>query len=162
MTFFKNKHLITAMIVTPVLAFLSYYFVDLIVKEKPQVAVAGQNYKLVAKSNCRYTSGECDLVNGEFKSTLTVDEDGHNKTLRLTSNYPLNGVTVGFVDGDKEDQPVSMSANGNQALSWSMPLTTKIDETTQLRVAISAKDSYYFAQTTLGFIEYKTSFGKTF
>ena len=162
MTFFKNKHVITAFIVTPILAFLGYYLVDLIVKETPQAAVAGQNYKLVAKSNCRYTSGECDLVNGGFKSTLTVNQDGQNKTLVLTSNHPLQGVTIGLVSDDKESKPVKMSSYGNESLLWSMPLTAQINETTELRVAIAAKDSYYFAQTTLGFIEYKTSFEKTF
>ena len=160
MTFFKNKHVITALIVTPVLAFLGYYFVDLIVKEKPKAAIAGQNYKLVAKSNCRYTSGECDLVNGEFKSTITIDAKGQNKTLLLTSNYPLSGVTIGLVEGDKEAKPVNM--NSDDALSWSLPLTEHINKTTELRVAIAAQDSYYFAQTTLGFIDYETSFRKTF
>lgn len=162
MTFFKNKHVITAFIVTPILALLGYYLVDLMVKETPQAAVAGQNYKLVAKSNCRYTSGECDLVNGGFKSTLTVNQDGQNKTLLLKSNYPLKGVTVGLVNGDKESKPVKMSSYGDEALSWSMPLTTQVDATTELRVAIAAQESFYFAQTTLGFIEYKTSFEKTF
>lgn len=162
MNFFKNKHIILAMIITPVLAFLTYYLVDLIVKEEPQAAVAGQNYKLVAKSNCRYTSGQCDLVNGAFKSTLTIDEDEQNQRLILTSSHQLQAVTVGLVDGDKEGEPYSMSLNGVDGLSWSMPLKEQIAETTQLRLAITANGSYYFAQTALGFIEYKTSFEKTF
>jgi len=162
MNFFKNKHLIAAMIVTPVLAFLGYYFVDLMVKETPKSAVAGQNYKLIAKSNCRYTSGSCDLVNGEFKSTLTINEQGTQKVLSLTSNHPLQGVTVGFVANDDESMPLKMNLKDVEATSWALPLEQSINENTTLRVAISANDSYYFAQTTLGFVEYKTSFDKTF
>jgi len=35
MSFFKNKHIVTAMITTPILAMLGYYLTDLVVKEQP-------------------------------------------------------------------------------------------------------------------------------
>jgi len=162
MTFFKNKHLIAAMIVTPLLAFLGYYVVDLMVKETPKSAVAGENYKLIAKSNCRYTSGSCDLVNGEFKSTLRIEKNGQNQILTLTSSHSLQEVVIGLVAGENEGKPHKMSSADDASQSWSMPFNSSIDENTELRVAIVANDSYYFAQTTLGFIDYKTSFEKTF
>ena len=162
MTFFKNKHLIAAMIVTPLLAFFGYYVVDLLVKETPQPAVAGENYKLISKSNCRYTSGSCDLVNGEFKSTLRIEKSGQQQVLTLTSSHSLQEVLIGFVAGENEGKPYKMSSANVESQTWSMPFNSTIDENTELRVAIVANGSYYFAQTTLGFIDYKTSFEKTF
>ena len=70
MGFFTNKHVITAFIVAPILAVLSYYAVDLLLKEQPHVAVAGSSYPLVAQSNCRYTSGRCDLKNADFVAQI--------------------------------------------------------------------------------------------
>jgi len=93
MSFFKNKHVITAMIVAPILAIVSYYAVDLMVKEQPKAAVEGQAYKLIAKSNCRYSSGACDLVNGDFKSTVTVAQGAGFNTLQITSVNAANHVS---------------------------------------------------------------------
>lgn len=150
------------MIVTPLLAFLGYYLVDMVVKEKPKSAVKGQSYQLVAKSNCRYTSGECDLVNGTFKSTLRVTKNGPLSVLVLTASHPLKGVTIGFVNNEQEQQPSNMMPDNADAQSWSMTLIDDVNQETTLRVAIQVNDSYYFAQTKLGFTEYQTSFGKTF
>ncbi|NOQ87942.1 MAG: hypothetical protein GQ550_03380, partial [Gammaproteobacteria bacterium] len=54
MQILKNKHLILAMFVAPVLAIIAYSSVDTIVSEQPQAAMQGSSYKLAAKSNCRY------------------------------------------------------------------------------------------------------------
>ena len=51
MSFLKNKHVITAMMVAPLLAVASYFMVDLVVQEPALEPVAGQAYHLIAKSN---------------------------------------------------------------------------------------------------------------
>lgn len=162
MTLFNNKHVIAAMIVTPVLAFLGYYFVDLMVKEKPQAAVAGQHYKLVAKSNCRYTSGVCDLENGSFKSRLTVNNEGTQSILRLNASHSLDGVTIGLVEQGQDNPPMQMQSDLGDAQSWSLVLNENHDQATSVRVAIVAQDSSYFVETSFDFVDYDTSFEKTF
>ncbi|MGY0646152.1 MAG: hypothetical protein ACW7DN_16410, partial [Paraglaciecola chathamensis] len=61
---FKNKHIITALIVTPLLAIAGYFATDYIVSERPQQAQQGGQYQLAALPNCRYASGKCGLKNG--------------------------------------------------------------------------------------------------
>lgn len=161
MSFFRNKHVIIAMIVAPILAVVTYYAVDGIVKERPHVAVAGQAYPLVAKSNCRYTSGECDLENAEFKSTLSVESE--LGVISLKSSHALKNATIGFVQADgNESQPALMSSQDDSHTVWKMKLPLEVDASTVARLAIEANGAFYFAETTMGFSDYATSFQKDF
>jgi hypothetical protein len=62
-----NKHFVVALIVAPILAIISYFAVDKLVAPEPIAAQAGENFPLVARSNCRWESGKCTLANGDFK-----------------------------------------------------------------------------------------------
>ncbi|RBP51316.1 hypothetical protein DFR28_102735 [Arenicella xantha] len=162
-SFFSNKHVITAMIVAPILAVGSYYLVDLLVKETPSVAVPGQAYPLLAKSNCRFTSGKCDLVNAEFISSISVTQLEDDQRLVLVSNNPLQQVTAGFLTADgNETEPVMFEPNDAAGLEWSLPLTVSADAETTVRLALLANQAHYYAETTMGFSTYQTSFNKDF
>ena len=52
----KDKHVVMAMIVAPILAIFAWVGVDYIVAEKAQPAEPGSMYPLVARSNCRKTA----------------------------------------------------------------------------------------------------------
>lgn len=64
---FKNKHFIIALLIAPILSLIAYFGTDMALSEKPHAAKEGESYKLASKSNCRYTSGLCDMENGDFK-----------------------------------------------------------------------------------------------
>jgi len=163
MSFFKNKHIITAMIVAPILAILSYYLVDLAVKEKPTIAVAGQAYKLIAKSNCRFSSGACNMENGNFKSTITVAETDGKKTLILNTNKSLQQATIGFITSDgQESGPFELTASDAISKQWSTEFSIIADANTTLRVALSANDAHYYSETNMSFATYETTFNKDF
>jgi len=159
MSFFKNKHIIAAMIVSPLLALVAYFAVDLVVKEKPHVAVAGQAYPMVAKSNCRFTSGECTLENSSFSTQLTVE--GDTNVLLLKSSHPLQNATIGFVDtAASETSPERMQAIDSTNTRWQLELPSNISSDTIARVALRANDAFYFAETSLQFSTYETLFDK--
>lgn len=163
MKFFRNKHVITAMIVAPILAILSYYLVDLAVKEQPQKAIAGNAYKLIAKSNCRFSSGSCDLENGSFKSTLRVSEAQGLYTLHLDSQNPLQDANVGFVTADGDELgPFNLSSLDGAGNAWATQFNVPVNEYTILRVALVAGGAHYYAETTMGFSNYQTSFNRDF
>jgi len=167
MGLFSNKHVIIAMIVAPVLAILSYYFVDTLVKEKPHQAVEGNSYPLNAKSNCRYTSGRCDLENASFKTFLVVTEKDNHQILTLTSSHSLQGAKVGFSSledssGLEAAKPSSMQSISKDKKIWSIIMPVEADANTQLMLAMLANGSHYYAETTMGFSEYKTTFNKNF
>ena len=151
------------MIVAPILAILSYYLVDLIVKEKPSKAIAGQSYKLIAKSNCRFNSGACDLENGNFKSTITVTTSDGIQTLLLNSNNSLQQAVVGFVTSDgHETGPIELTASDNTNKKWFTEFSVQADANTTLRIVLSAKDAHYFTETNMGFTTYETTYNKDF
>lgn len=165
MSFFTNKHVITAMIVAPVLAFLSYYLVDSAVREQPNVAEQGQSYPLVAKSNCRFTSGVCDLENADFSAQLTVEKVGAQARLLLTSPHQLQQVNVGFKRPDDEQtsgsvMPQKMSQD--TAGKWQITVPVMMDQDTNLMLVVQSSGVNYYAETSMAFSEYQTSFNKKF
>ncbi len=164
MNFFRNKHVVTAMIVAPLLAVLAYFAVDMLVKEQPHVAVAGEAYPLLAKSNCRFSSGQCDLKNASFNSTLRVEANSEKAgVLTLSSSHALQIATVGFVtSGGLEIAPSPMLANDQSQKQWSLDLPDNISSQSAVRVALQANDAFYFAETELTFANYQTSFEKDF
>lgn len=165
MSFLRNKHLLAALISAPILGLLSYFLVDSILKEKPQPAMTGKAYPLVAKSNCRYTSGECDLVNTSFKSKLTIRQSDDEQVLFLQSNHALDGVKIGFVSEAEERsyaEPQSMLAQDPSATQWAIPLPLPANEDTRLMVVMLAGGAQYYAETTMGFSEYKAAYKRDF
>ena len=161
MQFLKNKHVIVAMIVAPLLAVMSYFAVDALVGEKPHVAVSGQAYPLVAQSNCRYTSGACDLENASFRSTISFDEE--SKVLLLESSHALQNATIGFLSKENsESVPVSMLPVNAARTQWRLDTVDLVDENSIARIALQANDAFYYAETGMSFIEYKTGFEKDF
>ena len=152
-----------AMIMAPILAIASYYLVDLAVKEQPQKAVEGNTYKLIAKSNCRFSSGRCDLENGSFKSTVRIIKDNGQQLLSLTSTHQLQTVSIGFVTSDgSESGPYKMESNDDRGTQWTTQFKVLADASTLLRVALTANDAHYYSETTMGFSDYQTSFSKDF
>lgn len=161
MNFFKNKHIIAAIIVTPVLAILGYMFADSLVREKPHAAVEGQTYPLVAKSNCRFSSGECDLQNLAFDAKLTVDVE--NNLIHLTSSHPLENAMMGFVDQrGAEIPPARMAPSADDDRKWSMKMAVQAGAGSVVRVALQANNTHYFGDSTMEFATYKTTFDKDF
>ncbi len=162
MSFFKNKHVVAAMVITPVLAILGYYVTDLFVKEKPRPAVAGKSYALVAKSNCRYTSGQCNLENGNFKSKLVIQNNDGVPLLFLETKHPISAASVGFFANQQSVDPVPMGIVADDQKKWSIALPVEASEKSIVRLVILANGAQYYAETTLGFSEYETSFNKEF
>ncbi len=154
-----NKHLITALIVSPILAFIAYYAVDYNVSEKPHQAVDGQSYPLVAKSNCRYESGKCTLNNGDVDITLIAQEiDTSTLKLSLTSNHPIQGAKVALTNEDNVALPETMQAIDQSQVNWQVTLPNKLNTTSRLQIALALEDSVYFGETTTIFTSYKTIF----
>ncbi|CAM4286829.1 hypothetical protein [Vibrio agarivorans] len=155
---FKNKHFIVALIVAPILAIIAYLGIDIAVSEKPHAAKKGETYKLVSKSNCRYTSGLCDMENGDFKiqfrsETLSSDQ----LALSLKAAIPLQGIKVSLVDNQQDQaSPIAMIASDDSAQQWQVSLPAPASQESWLRVAVQANDSVYYGDTQTAFVVYET------
>lgn len=173
MGFLKNKHLILAMFIAPLLAVIAYFAVDQVVSEKPQAAIEGASYKLVAKSNCRYKSGICTLENGDIEVKLRVEIiDNSRAEVFLSSEIPVQSALISFVDDlgyetiSREPinfepinhEPRLMVASMEYPDTWSAVIDSVPTEKSILRLALRISDTLYYAETTAIFIEYETSF----
>jgi len=149
MNVFKNKHVLAAMIITPVLAIIAFIATDKIVSERPHAAKAGQSYKLIARSNCRYTSGVCTLKNGDFM--VDVEFQTSNQTFTVKANHPLQGVKIGFDNGE----PIELQQSDDSQTNWLASIDGRLLESDTFQLVAKANDALYFAENSMGFKERK-------
>lgn len=141
---FTNKHVVIAIIVSPILAVLAWYGVGQITGEKPQAAQQGSSYPLVEKSNCRWESGQCDLANEGVKLNLTLD----NTTLAVSSSLPLERILVSVDAATAKPQPSAMTQRGD---SWLLDIKRKPGAQERIRLVAYAGGSLYFADASTTF-----------
>jgi hypothetical protein len=156
-----NKHFIVAMIVTPILAIIAYFATDYMVSERPHTAVEGNNYPLVAKSNCRYESGKCSFKNGDIEIDLesTTIEDGQ-VALQLTSKVPLQGAKLALANANSESSPTAMLSTDDQQTTWQIRVRNQDLADSRLMLVISIKDTLYYGETETTFTAYDTGFSQ--
>lgn len=159
MNFLKNKHLVLAMFVAPVLALIAYFATDYIVSEKPHAARQGNSYKLAARSNCRYQSGQCTLHNGDVEVHVRVERVTASLIeLNLHANIPLQNALASFVAGDDETEPVEMQRAVSEDNAWRARFELVEPEKSTLRLALELSGLLFYAETPAVFIDYDTSF----
>lgn len=153
MSVLKNKHLVIAMLVAPILAVLAYYAMDSLVGEKPKPAEQGQSYPLVEKPNCRYNSGKCGMRNADFELNLVTSDPGSGRIeLKLESGYALDGVMVSLVrNGNDTTPPAAMRSASGDGRHWSLVLERPEPETDRLRLVASAQGSLYYGDVATRF-----------
>ena len=150
---FTNKHVVVAMLVAPVLAIMAWFAIDHFIGERPHAAKEGAAYTLVAKSNCRYDSGECDLENADFKLTIRpMSFSSSSIQLEMIAAFPLLSATLGLVNDGTAAPPSPMAATTDEALHW----TTRIDrphgETSTIRVAVTARGATWYGEVPTVFL----------
>ena len=160
MNIFKNKHVLTATLIAPVLALLAYFAVNALVGETPHAAEEGKSYQLVEKPNCRYNSGNCGLKNGDFELALsTEDLSGDRISLLLKSVFPLEGVKVALVENETDEkQPVDMRAESTDGLSWSLDMPRPDPDRHRLLLVASADGSLYYGDAAMKFTIQKQTY----
>ena len=151
---FTNKHVMVAMLVAPLLAIFAWFGVDYIVAEKARPAEPGAMYALVARSNCRYDSGQCDLANSDLKMSIRpVDLQASRTILSLESEFVLEQVRFALVVGANE---VLGSASPTQTPEgdtlWVINIPAHADPEAALRVAVTVQESVYFVEVPVVFM----------
>lgn len=161
MQILKNKHLILAMFVAPVLAVIAYFSVDYVVSEKPQAASQGRSYKLAAKSNCRYQSGACTLENGDVEVFIRAQRISDKQVeLIMHSTLPIQQAIISYVTENIASEPLQMNTTAAEIKSWQVRLNLPDPEKSTLRLALNIANSSYYAEMTAVFIDYETSFSR--
>lgn len=150
---FKNKHLVIGMLVAPVLAIMAWFAVDYFVAERPHAAQEGAAYTLIAKSNCRYDSGKCDLENSDFKLSIQPTSIATDSVqLEMTSAYPLQSATLGLVKNGIPATPSVMESTSDDATEWAGRIDRPIGESSAIRVAVTAQGATWYAEVPTVFV----------
>ncbi len=157
---FKNKHFIIALLIAPILSLIAYFGTDMALSEKPHAAKEGESYKLASKSNCRYTSGLCDMENGDFKVKFRSEKLTQDSLeLSLHAAYPLEGGKLSVVDSQEQNaQPIDMKPADQAGQNWTITLPKPASAESWLRVAIQSEGTLYYGETQTAFVKYETLF----
>jgi hypothetical protein len=150
---FKNKHVIIAMLVAPALAVLAWFAVDYFVAERPHAAKPGATYRLVAKSNCRYDSGQCDLENADFVLKLRpVRIGGDTVLLELSSGFALQSATLALVESGTELAPTQLSPGQSGGQTWTGEIPAPAASDAAIRVAVVAQNATWYAEVPVDWV----------
>jgi len=161
MNILKNKHMVLAMFVAPVLAIIAYFATDYVVSEKPHAARQGTSYKLAAKSNCRYQSGQCTLHNGDVEVNVRAERiTGSLIELSLQANMPLKNALVSSVVADEETDPLVMQPAVSEENTWRAKFDIVDAQKSTLRFVLELSGLLFYAETPAVFIDYDTSFSR--
>lgn len=151
---FTNKHVVVAMLVAPVLAIMAWFAIDYFIGERPHAAQEGAAYTLIAKSNCRYDSGQCDLENSDFKLSIRPTSVSPGSVqLEMTSAFPLQSATLGLVDDGTPALPSPMTATNADALHWTTRMDSPSGENSAIRVAVTAEGATWYAEVPTVFLD---------
>ena len=157
MSLFRNKHLLVAALMAPIMALVGYFAIDIFLGETPQAAKPGQTYKLAEKPGCRYAGGKCGLKNVDFELGIRIEPiDGNRSMLLLDSAFPLEGVMAALVDPLTQSQsdadPVPMEAQGAEGLSWSLAIDSPVPGRHRLQVATASQGTFYYGDAATEFL----------
>ena len=147
------------MFVAPVLAIIAYFATDHIVSEKPQQAEQGNSYKLAAKSNCRYQSGQCTLHNGDVQVHVRVERVTTSVVkLIVKSNTPVKNALASL--SDAETQPTTLYPAAAEENTWNAEFNMVDIADSTLRLVLEISGSIFYADTPTVFIDYETTFSR--
>lgn len=149
---FSNRHVVIALIVVPVLSGAGWWAAGEFAGEQAQPARPGQSYPLVEKSNCRYSSGACDLENADFRLSLLYTEGAAGNTILVRSSHRLDGILMSLGLPDEEAQPASMDAVDDAGHQWRLLLAGMPDERDRIRLVARASGSAYFGDAGTAFL----------
>ncbi len=142
------------MLVAPVLAIIAWFAVDYLVAERPHAAQEGAAYTLVAKSNCRYASGQCDLENADFRLSIRPTMQAATSiAIVVTSSHALDAATVGLVENGTASEPIRFTRTSDQGMEWQGLVTPPTKPDASLRIAVTAQGATWYAEVPVVFLE---------
>ena len=150
---FKNRHILIALLIAPVLALIAWFSLDLMMGETPHAAVEGQSYPLVEMPNCRYESGSCKLKNEEFLLEFTPEwqSDG-SLSLTLESAVALDGVKISVsADEAGAAEPQDMEQAREDGRLWALTVCCPNPSSDRIRLVASSRGTLYFGDASLSF-----------
>ena len=147
---FKNKHIIVALIVAPILAIMSWFATGYFVDERPHVMKEGGLYTMNVRSNCRWASGQCTLLNNDLRIDITGKYTSETLELTLESTLPIQEVKAAY---DKHDVPYTLVFDTTTS-KWKGILDLR-HKTQFINFVFSVNGTAFYAQVPTTFLNPK-------
>jgi hypothetical protein len=144
----RNRHVIIALLVTPVLAVLAWIGVGQLAGETPAPAEPGRAYPLVEQPNCRYASGACDLRNADLELRIILAE-GSEPQVTVTSSHPLERVQLALAVDGGNDLPGDLAPVTEGR--WEGQLRARPAEGDRLRLVARGAGAFYYGEVATAF-----------
>ena len=142
------------MLVAPMLAIIAWFAVDHFVAERPHAAREGAAYTLLAKPNCRYASGQCDLENADLELSIRPSMQAASSiALIVTSSHALETAAIGLVEGNQAQGPVPLTRTNDLGTEWQGLLTPPGQPDASIRLAVTAQGTTWYAEVPVVFLE---------
>jgi hypothetical protein len=155
----RNRHVIIALLVTPVLAVLAWIGVGQLAGEEPAPAAPGRAYPLVEQPNCRYASGACDLRNADLELRIILEGDardgGGEPRVTVTSSHPLQRVQLALAGGGEGALPGDLSATADGR--WVGQLRARPRVGDRLRLVAQGAGAFYYGDVATAFARPESS-----
>jgi hypothetical protein len=150
---FSNRHVIIALLVAPLLSIGAWFAVGTFIGETPSPAEPGRDYSLLAKSNCRYDSGRCELSNGDLTLAIEALPAASGWQLSIVASHPLRGVVLAVDENGRAGQPHNLQTGPEGARQWLLDLPALPAAGARLQVVVAAGASRYYADTATDFLQ---------
>ena len=155
----RNRHIIIALLVTPVLAVLAWIGVGQLAGEEPAPAAPGRAYPLVEQPNCRYASGACHLRNADLELRIILEGDGGDDRgearVTVTSSHPLQRVQLALAGGEASPLPGDLSATGDGRWVGRLPARPQAGD--RLRLVAQGAGAFYYGDVATAFARPESS-----
>lgn len=155
-----DRHVITALLVAPVLAILAWFAVGSLGGEKARPARTGAAYPLLEKSNCRYASGVCDLENTDFKVRLSFTDNASGDwsgnaggRLDMYVSHAVDSALLSLTRAPGDAAPSAMRRADTEGRRWRFALERQPDREQRLRLVLSRRGTAYFAEFSSAFLQ---------
>jgi len=144
----RNRHVIIALLVTPVLAVLAWIGVGQLAGETPAPAEPGRAYPLVEQPNCRYASGSCGLRNADLELRIILG-NGSEPKVTVASSHPLERVQLAHATEAGYELPGDLApvAEGR----WEGQLRARPVEGDRLRLVAQGAGAFYYGEVATAF-----------
>ena len=134
------------------MAIIAWFAIGELVAERAAPAQPGRSYPLVARSNCRYASGLCDLENEDLRLSLRFDTSP-GPAMELRASHALDSVLLAVSPADAQAPPQAMLAQDAQGRLWRLQLSGQPGVDDRVQLVAAAGGSRYFAEAATHFLQ---------
>ena len=149
----RNRHVVAALIVVPLLSLLGWWAAGHLVGEQPQPARVGMSYPLVEQSGCRYAGGHCTLENVDVSLSLSFSGAGPGRFLDVEASLALDAVLLAIGDRGVDVPPQPMTRRDDAGTRWGLALQSPPAPGNRIRLVAHARGIGWFGEAGTAFLQ---------